>query len=71
MLKFKRNMGTLDRATRLIVGTALLIIGPLTSMVELATVLEVILGVLGTTAILSGIFAYCFLYEFTDSNTAS
>ena len=71
MFKFKRNMGTLDRTARLMVGATLLIAGPATNLLELANVLEIILGVLGALAILSAIFAYCFLYEFTDSNTAS
>ena len=71
MFKFKRNMGVLDRAVRLIVGAALLVTGPATNLLELANVLEIILGVMGVFAILSAIFAYCFLYEFTDSNTAS
>ena len=71
MFKFKRNMGVLDRAVRLIIGAALLVTGPATNLLELANVLEIILGVMGVFAILSAIFAYCFLYEFTDSNTAS
>ena len=71
MFKFKRNMGNLDRTARLIVGTALLIFGPATNLVGVAPILEIILGVLGATAVLSGLFAYCFLYEFTGSNTAS
>ena len=71
MFKLKRNMGTIDRTIRLVVGSGLLIVGPATDFIELATVLEIILGVLGTTAILSAIFSYCFLYEFTGSNTAS
>ena len=71
MFKFKRNMGTLDRSIRIIVGSGLLVAGPATDLVELASALEITLGALGGLAILSAIFAYCFLYEFTDSNTAS
>ena len=71
MFKFRRNMGALDRSIRIIVGAGLLVIGPVTNLVELAPALEITIGILGSLAILSAVFAYCFLYEFTDSNTAS
>ena len=70
MFKFQRNMGTLDRVIRVIVGIALLIIGPATDLLDLVPVLEVILGVMGVFAILSAVFSYCLLYELTDTNTA-
>ena len=69
MLTFKRNMNNVDRAFRILVGIALIVIGPVTNMVEVQKVLEVLLGVIGTFALLSGIFAYCILYEFTKSDT--
>jgi len=62
-------MSTADRITRVIVGSTLLMLGPLTQIVETDTISNVILGVLGTIAVLSGIFAYCFLYEITGFNT--
>ena len=71
MFKFKRNMGIIDRSVRVIVGSGLLVVGPATNLVELASALEITLGILGGFAIFSAVFAYCFLYEFTDSNTAS
>lgn len=69
MLKFKRNMGTLDRSIRVIVGLTLWIIGPATNLFVLNNILEMMLAVIGTFAILSAMFAYCLLYEFTGTNT--
>ena len=69
MLKFKSNMSSVDRITRIVVGSTLLTLGPLTNILETDTLSDIILGVLGTTAVLSGVFAYCFLYEITGFNT--
>lgn len=69
MLKFKRNMSNLDRAIRIAVGITLLVIGPATNLVVLNMALEIILAVIGIFAILSAVFAYCLLYEFTDIDT--
>ena len=69
MLKFERNMGKLDRSIRMIIGTALLLIGPLVNPFELPTILVVAITIPGVMAILSAIFSYCILYEFTGSNT--
>ena len=69
MFSFKKNMGTVDRSARIIVGGLLLLIGPASILMELPSVLDIVLGGLGTIALLSGVIGYCFLYEFTDSNT--
>ncbi|MEJ2142631.1 MAG: DUF2892 domain-containing protein [Gammaproteobacteria bacterium] len=69
MLKFRRNMGNLDRSIRIMVGIALWVVGPATNLVVLDEVLEITLAVIGTFAILSALFAYCVLYEFTGSDT--
>lgn len=69
MIRFKRNMGPIDRLIRLAIGTVLLVVGPAANLVELAPVEEVVLGVLGVFAILSAILSYCMLYELTGSNT--
>lgn len=69
MIKFRRNMGNLDRTIRIIVGVALLVIGPVSNVFGLTPVLVIALGVIGAFAILSAIFAYCVLYEFIDTNT--
>ena len=61
MIKFSRNMNFLDRSIRITVGSALLLIGPLTNTIDTDTISNIILGVLGATAVLSGAFAYCFL----------
>jgi len=69
MINFNRNMSVLDRSIRIVVGTSLLLIGPMTDAVVTDTMSNIILGVLGTTAVLSGTFAYCVLYEVTGFNT--
>ncbi len=69
MIKFSRNMSHLDRSVRIVIGTLLLLIGPLTSIIDTDTISNIILGVLGATAVLSGAFAYCFLYDITGFNT--
>lgn len=70
MLRFKSNMGTLDRGLRILVGIILWIIGPATNLVVLNNLLEVTLTIIGTFAILSAVFAYCLLYEFTGTDTS-
>ena len=69
MIKFSRNMSHVDRSIRIIVGTTLLLIGPLTNIIDTDMISNIILGILGATAVLSGIFAYCFLYDITGFNT--
>jgi len=69
MIKFSRNMSHVDRSIRIIVGTSLLLIGPLTNIIDTDTISNIILGILGATAVLSGVFAYCFLYDITGFNT--
>jgi|GEM_PF-2438869 len=69
MFKFVSNMSSTDRITRIVVGSSLITLGPLTDIFVTDTMSNVILGVLGTIAVLSGIFAYCFLYEITGFNT--
>ena len=69
MIKFSRNMSLTDRSIRIIIGTSLLLIGPLTNIIDTDMISNIILGVLGATAVLSGTFAYCFLYDVTGFNT--
>ena len=69
MLKFTRNMNIMDRSVRILVGSSLLIVGPLTNLVDTDMMSNIILGTLGTTAVLSGTFAYCILYELTGFNS--
>ena len=69
MIKFSRNMSHIDRSVRIIIGTLLLLIGPLTNIIDTDMISNIILGVLGATAVLSGVFAYCFLYDITGFNT--
>lgn len=71
MLKFARNMNIIDRSIRISVGIGLFLIGPLTNLIETDLTSDIILGFLGFTAILSGTYAYCFLYDIAGFNTDS
>lgn len=69
MLKFRRNMSLADRIVRIFVGVTLLLIGPLTNIVETDTISNTLLGIVGTIAIISAVTAYCFLYDISGFNT--
>ena len=69
MFKLKSNMGTMDRVMRIVVGTTLLAIGPLTGLVTTDLLSKVLLGSMGTVALLSAVFSYCFLYDITGFDT--
>jgi uncharacterized membrane protein YccC len=69
MLKFRRNMSLVDRIVRTVVGITLLLVGPLTNIVETDTMSNILLGTVGTIAIFSALTAYCFLYEISGFNT--
>ena len=47
MLKFTRNMNMIDRSVRILVGSSLLIVGPLTNLIETDMMSNIILGTLG------------------------
>jgi len=69
MIKFKRNMNSLDRAARAVVGSTLLILGPGTEYITTDTTSGIIMGVLGSVALMSAFFSYCILYEVTGFDT--
>lgn len=69
MFKLKKNMGTLDRSMRLLAGSTLLIMGPLTDLVPTDTFSNVILACMAIVALSSALFSYCVLYEFTGFDT--
>ena len=71
MFKLKSNMGTMDRVVRIVVGITLLAIGPLTGLVTTDLLSKVILGGMGTIALLSAVFSYCFLYDITGFDTCA
>ena len=71
MFKLKNNMGAMDRIARTLVGITLLVTGPLTDLVTTDMLSNVILGSMGTVALLSAVFSYCFLYEVTGFDTCS
>ncbi|MBD3669825.1 MAG: DUF2892 domain-containing protein [Gammaproteobacteria bacterium] len=71
MISFKKNMGTVDRTIRLLVGVILLTIGPATNLIELTPISEILLGVIGGFAVVSALFSYCLFYDLTGANTMS
>lgn len=70
MFELKRNMGVVDRSARILVGSSLWLVGPATDILQTDLMSNVILGVLGSMAILSAVFAYCFLYDVTGFHTS-
>ena len=71
MIKFKKNMGVLDRSLRFLAGGTLLVVGPLTDLVSTDTFSNVILSCMALMAISSALVSYCILYEFTGFDTGS
>ena len=71
MIKLKKNMGTLDRTMRIVVGSSLLIIGPLSDVIVTDTFSNVILACMGGVALASAALSYCFLYEVTGFDTSN
>ncbi|MDH5324489.1 MAG: DUF2892 domain-containing protein [Gammaproteobacteria bacterium] len=71
MIKFRRNMNSLDRLFRATVGATLLAIGPVFQLLTNDMLSLAILGVIGSVAVLSAVFSYCFLYEVTGFSTRS
>lgn len=62
-------MGNLDRAIRTIVGVTLLTLGPVTEFITPDTLSSVLLGIVGTLALVSAFFSYCILYDVTGFGT--
>ncbi len=69
MLKFKTNMGTADRIIRIIVGVGLLVLGPLTEIIQITTTVRIALGAIGLFALISALTSYCLFYDITGANT--
>jgi hypothetical protein len=69
MFRFKRNMGNLDRAVRTIVGVTLLTLGPITGFVTSDHLSRILMGVVGSLALISAFLAYCVLYDVTGFGT--
>ena len=62
------RLGTSIEAVDTLLQEALDALGDLVPF-DLATVMEITLAILGSTAVISGLMAYCALYELTGSNT--
>ena len=68
-ITFKRNMAPLDRAIRTVVGLSLITIGPVTQAITPDKLSNILMGIVGTMALVSAFFAYCILYEVTGFGT--
>ncbi len=62
-------MSNPDRAIRMAVGLTLLTLGPIGKVVATDTLSTVLMGIVGTLALVSAIFSYCVLYEVTGFGT--
>jgi hypothetical protein len=66
-MKIEKNIGTVDRAVRIIAGAALLALVPLSIAGQLSE--WAILGLLGVVPLLAGIIGYCPPYALLGINT--
>lgn len=66
-MKIKKNIGTVDRAVRIIVGAALLALVPLSITGQLSE--WALLGLLGAVPLLAGIIGYCPPYALLGIDT--
>ena len=66
-MKIEKNIGTVDRAVRIIAGAALLALVPLSAAGQLSE--WAILGLLGAVPLLAGIIGYCPPYALLGINT--
>ena len=64
-IKFKRNMSNLDRAIRTVVGLTLVTAGPVTGFITPDKLSNISMGIVGSLALVSALFAYCILYDVT------
>lgn len=70
-ITFRRNMGNLDRAIRAVVGVTLLTLGPVTKFITPDELSGILLGIVGSLALVSALLSYCILYEVTGFGTDS
>lgn len=68
-IKFRRNMGKADRALRTVVGLTLLFLGPVTEFVTTDELSGMLMGMVGSLALISAFFSYCILYDVTGFDT--
>ncbi len=71
MIKIKKNMGTIDRSIRFIVGGSLLLVGPFTDLIPTDTFSNVLLSCMAVIAISSAALSYCVLYDLTGFDTCA
>lgn len=68
-INFNRNMNTLDRGLRAVIGLSLLILGPVTEFITTDELSGALMGIVGSLALVSAFFSYCILYDVTGFNT--
>lgn len=70
-MKLKRNMGSVDRAIRMLIGVSLLYLGPISNMLTSDYLSGVLLAIVGVIAISSAASGYCLLYQIAGFCTYS
>jgi hypothetical protein len=68
-VSFACNMGYLDRAARLVIGSAFLYIALINPDLITNQVLRYVLAVLGTVNIITALIAFCPLYTLVNIDT--
>lgn len=68
-MKFKVNMGLIDRAVRMIVGILLIYIGFINIELVASEVLRYLLGGIGIINIISALAGICPFYSFANIST--
>lgn len=69
-IKFRPNMSTPDRAIRAVVGVTLWTVGPVLELVTQDELSNILLGIVGTLALVSALLSYCILYDITGFGAA-
>lgn len=69
LIKFRRNMSNLDRGLRSVVGLTLITLGPVTEFITSDSLSGILMGIVGSLALISAFFSYCILYDVTGFGT--
>ena len=64
-IKFRRNMSNLDRIIRTVVGLTLLTAGPVMEFITPDKLSSILMGIVGSLALVSALTSYCILYDVT------
>ena len=68
-MKLKRNMNTIDRLLRSVMGLALIYLGPGSDLITTDFLSGILLAVVGGFTLFSAITAHCSIYNIAGFNT--